>query len=138
VLVAVCHRSLTNHNVLYALVLAVCQPFASFYGNFPDVFSAKSRKDDRENLANRSWTFGEHSPVKIEKKCSSASKPATPTSLRVVPRKKVSTPLRIRQALQSDEEDEKFDYLAKRLSPTDARSPDATLLPEIKVGDNAM
>jgi hypothetical protein len=116
-------------------------PFASFYGNFPDVFSAKSRKDDRENLANRSWTFGEHTPVKIEKKRSSASKPATPkASLRVVPRKKVSTPLRIRQALQSDEEDEKFDYLAKRLSPTNARSsiPDATLLPEIEVEDNAL
>jgi hypothetical protein len=110
-------------------------PFSSFYGNLPDVFSAKRRQDDKENLANRSWTFGESSEVKIEQKCSSASKPATPTSLHVFPRKKVSAPLRVHKALQSDEDDEKFDYLAKRPFPANAQSstPDVTLLPEVDV-----
>ena len=116
-------------------------PFASFYGNLPDVFSVASRRQsDKENLANRSWTFGEHPPVKTEKKYSSSSKPATPTSFPVIPRKKVSTPLRARQALQSDEEDEKFDYLTKRPFQTDTQHsiPDVTLVPEVEVGSNTL
>lgn len=115
-------------------------PFSSLYGSFPEVFSSKPRQDDKENVANRLWSSGETSLSKIERQCSSASKPATPTSLRIVPRKKVSTPLRVRQALQSDEEDEKFDYLAKRLFefPADARcSADIPLSPAEAVKNNA-
>jgi hypothetical protein len=95
-------------------------PFSSFYGSLPDVFDTKSRQGDKDSDdANRTWTFGEKSPVKMEKKWLPASKPATPTSLRVAPRKKVSTHLRVNYILQSDDDDGQFEYLARRPSPAE-------------------
>lgn len=132
-------RSVTNQLLSTRFAMHWSSPFSSIYGNLPDVFSPKSGQHDKENFANRSCTFGENPSTKIEKECS-VSKPATPTSLPIVPRRKVSTPLRVRQAPQSDEEDEKFDYLAKRPFPTDARSsiPDVILLPGVEVRDKVL
>jgi hypothetical protein len=111
-------------------------PFSSFYGSLPDVFNATSRQDHRESedLANRSWTFGEKSPVKAEKKWSPASKPATPTLLRVIPRKKVSTPLRSHHTLPSDD-DGGFGYLAQRPIPTEALY---SISAEVLLSDNGV
>jgi len=105
-------------------------PFSSFYENLPDVFISKYRQDDK---ANRSWTFAESSPVKVEKNWPPSGKPATP-----IPRKKVSTPLRIRRNSQNN--DDKFDYLAKRVFPTDARSSISAvpLLSKAEVKDDTL